>query len=353
MLTGRLPILALSDPAYPFSMPGAYRFSHLTAPWPMFLERLLEGSSLIIIYMAEYNPGLVFEIGLVRELDLTHKSLVILKNGNLKSFPEFRWVTKEKAPYLENTLNALLQSLDKTRSEGSAEASEPGTSAPEIPQLLLEDVQQSSNQLVGLKVWPMLKLAVQVLAFLLPLVLAFGMWGMPNVLLAEYWRYDMPLPEIRKLLDDRRKAAENFGRQLAQLPEFLTSRYKPTAEWKLDGVYENSADIEKLLGADILKSKPVTNPVTQNKAISRGLARRRQRAIARRIARRAQAFVTRFPTRKRSRPEGAMRLRSFAGETPAVPILSGVDRQTGAGRKGGACHAADRRQNQRLLLAQV
>ncbi len=205
VLRRRLPILALSDPAYPFSMPGAHRFSHLVIPWPIFLEHILRRSSLIILYIAESNPGLVFEINLIRELGFTHKSLVIVDGSDFKPFPDFKWVTNEKTPYFENTLAEILESFENAHLERVPDEIESAASSSGVSQVSREHRWQRLNQPDSMGA-----IAAQVFMFLLPLIMAFMMWGMPDILLHEYWLHNKPMSEIRKMQEDIRQINDRF-----------------------------------------------------------------------------------------------------------------------------------------------
>ena len=210
MLHGRLPILALSDPAYPFSMSGAHRFGPPVKPWPMFLEEPLRGSSLIILYVAEANPGLMFEINLIRESGLMGKTLVITNSFGFKSFLDFKWVTNEEAPHLENTLAEIFESFNNTRLESPSDEMKLPIRPSGVSKVSHGHGWQRLNQSVGAK--PILKIAGQVFMFLLPLVMAWKAWGVPDILLHEYWLYDKPMPEIRKMQDDIRRINDSFRR---------------------------------------------------------------------------------------------------------------------------------------------
>ncbi len=225
VLRGRLPILALSDPAYPFSMPGSHRFGPLTIPWPMFLERLLQDSSLIIFYIAESNPGLTFEINLVRELGLMGKVLVIVHSFRFKDFQDSKWVTNETAPHLESTLDEILESFDTTPLETVADEAASATSSHGGSRVPREYERQRLNQPDTVGAHSPLKMAAQVFVFLLPLIMAFEVWGVPDVLLRDYWSYDKPMSEIRKTQDDIRKINEKLKR--AQ-PYHLQNKTLPT-----------------------------------------------------------------------------------------------------------------------------
>jgi hypothetical protein len=109
----RIPVLALSNPASPFSMPGVHRFRRPGMPWIDFFELIAKDASLIIVYYTDDSPGLKLEMSLILEMGLAQKTLVILgknvnenKDRDLRAaLPQFRWVVFERNNNLQKSLS--------------------------------------------------------------------------------------------------------------------------------------------------------------------------------------------------------------------------------------------------------
>lgn len=201
ILNGRLPVLALSDPHSPFSIPGAHRFRRPPTSWPIFVEDIMRDSSLIILYIAECNPGLEFEIELICELGFTDKALVITKSDDFKYYSDFRWALKEDDPQLATTLNEIVKSLNYAYQAKFADKLVSATEDSEISHVSRRSVRQSFEHPRDLGAKAMLWMAVRVLVFLLPLIVAFKVWIVPNILSQFY----SPMIEIRKSQDNIRE----------------------------------------------------------------------------------------------------------------------------------------------------
>lgn len=108
----RIPILALPNPAYPFSMPGVHRFRRPGMLWVDFLEEIVKGASLVVIYYSDNSPGLRLEISLLLQMGLAHKTLLIIgknvdanKDRDLReSLPQFRWFVFEGSDNFRESL---------------------------------------------------------------------------------------------------------------------------------------------------------------------------------------------------------------------------------------------------------
>ncbi|HEX8147952.1 MAG TPA: hypothetical protein VF591_12300 [Pyrinomonadaceae bacterium] len=108
----RIPVLALPNPAYPFSMPGVHRFRRPGMLWVDFLERIVKGASLVVIYYSDNSPGLRLEVRLLLETRLADRTLLIIgknvdahKDRDLReSLPQFRGVVFEGSDNFRESL---------------------------------------------------------------------------------------------------------------------------------------------------------------------------------------------------------------------------------------------------------
>jgi len=213
MLAGWLPILALADPQYPFSMPGVHRFRRLAPPWPDFLEQLLSGSDLIIIYLTESSAGLEYEMRLVLELDLAEKVLVIVGKTTRIKHTAFKHLLYESSPEFEDSLNATLTFFMR-RQEGYK---------------LEEESLAKLNAVIPRRI---LQLTVIVLAS----VIAFVIWGKPPLLDPMYWKWNASMSEVRKTQERAMETREEVRKTAEAIRKFEEDfNNRSLRQWQKNG----------------------------------------------------------------------------------------------------------------------
>lgn len=116
----RIPVLALSNPANPFSMPGVHRFGLRVTNWLDLLDETVKGAALVVIYYSDASPGLRLEMNLIVEMGLADKTLLIIGKtvskrdpGLRECLPQFRSVMFAGAPgFKESLRDHLSRNLD-------------------------------------------------------------------------------------------------------------------------------------------------------------------------------------------------------------------------------------------------